>query len=129
MASSGGITIADFERTFDDLFEELLISRWECGRDISLYRQTLVLDLGARYEVRIALTLVRPHEVEVETTDERLTVRIRPGRARVLTRSFEFAAAIDRNAVSAHWSDGVLHVSLPKRRPTRVAVGKPATTT
>ncbi|MGH8011890.1 MAG: Hsp20/alpha crystallin family protein [Candidatus Binataceae bacterium] len=129
MASSGSTTITDFERAFDDLFEELLISRWECGRDISQYRQALVLDLGVRYEIRIAFTVVRPHEVEVEATDRRLTVRIRPGGARVFTRTFEFAAAIDGDAVSAHWADGVLRVSLPKRKPARIEIRKPAATT
>jgi HSP20 family molecular chaperone IbpA len=122
VANSRGITIAEFEQAFDDLFEELLISRWECGRDVAAYRQALVLDLGARYEVRIKLSLARPHEVRVEATDRRLTIRISPAGARTLTRTFEFAAPIDRDAVNAHWMDDVLRVDLPKQQQARVVI-------
>ncbi|MGH7935203.1 MAG: Hsp20/alpha crystallin family protein [Candidatus Binataceae bacterium] len=123
MAKIGAVTIGDFERAFDELFEELLISRWRRGKDAPVYRDEAVLDLGPSYEVRIALAGATPQAMDVEVTDQRLHVRIVAAGGGVLARTFDFPHAVDREAVTAKCAEGVLRVILPKRKGRRVVIG------
>ena len=84
---------------------------------------------------RIALELcgVDRHGVDIQLTDGRLTIsgvretdvpgevchyRERP-RGRFV-RAFSFRTPVDDDAIEARLADGLLTVTVPKRRPTRV---------
>lgn len=114
------LRFGDFARAFDELFEDLLISRWRESPRRTLDR-ALVADHGLQYEVKIPTAGADPNSVGVEVSDRRLIVRI-PGPSSVVENVFDFAQPVDCEGVSAKWSSGVLSIVLPKKRGRRITV-------
>ena len=110
---------ADFERAFDQLFEDLLVSRWRGGRAAA--NEAVVLETETEYRVRIDAAGVEPGRMEVEAADRRLVVRLAgPLAARVST--LNFSHSIDPDAVTARLSGGALEIVLPKKRDRIIEV-------
>ena len=116
----GPIRFGDFARAVDELFEDLLITRWRDSRRPTLERP-LVHDSGPHYAVRIATAGAEPDTMQVEVSDLRLVVRF-PGSAGMVEHTFNFVQPVDCDAVSAKWTSGVLVIVLPKKRGRRVTV-------
>jgi HSP20 family molecular chaperone IbpA len=116
----GPIRFGDFARAVDELFDDLLITRWRESRRPTLERP-LVNDSGPHYEVRIATAGAEPNTMEVEVSDLRLVVRF-PGTTGSVEHTFNFAQPVDCETVSAKWTSGVLAIILPKKRGRRVTV-------
>jgi len=115
----------DFQRAFDELFDDLLVERWRVVRATGGSENTIVLDHGDRYEVRIALGDADCSKVEVEVSERRLTVRVPSESRGVSEGSFSFSEPVEREAVTAKASGGTLAIVLPKmRRTRRVQVGQ-----
>jgi HSP20 family molecular chaperone IbpA len=114
---AGEIAFGDFERAVDQLFDDLLLSRWRTPG----FEYAPVVDHGGHYEVRIAAAGADPRRMEVEVTERRLHVRI-SGIARPVDRSFELAHAVDPAGVTARWTRGVLEIRLPKKRGHKIRI-------
>lgn len=112
-------SIHEFERIFDSLFDELLISRWRGARGGT---GTIVSDLGDRYEVRLERLLADPKQIDIEATERRLTVRT-TGTEERSERVVDFRHPIDAAAVTAKFEDGMLKVVLPKIHGRKIKVG------
>jgi HSP20 family molecular chaperone IbpA len=121
MASSRGL-IADFERAFDEFFDEMLIDRWKSGTPGLEFDRTQVVDRGDRYEVRIAAVGVDPAKIEAEVSGQRLAVRVSDKLGGTLESSFAFSDSIDGEASTAKWSEGTLVITLPKMKARRIAL-------
>jgi HSP20 family molecular chaperone IbpA len=119
-AGSDPLGFGDFARAVDELFEDLLITRWRESRRRTLERPR-VIDHGLHYEVKVATAGAEPKALEVEVSDLRLVVRF-PGAAGAVENTFNFAQPVDSEAVSAKWNAGVLSIILPKKRGRRVTV-------
>lgn len=113
----GETAFSDFERAVDQLFEDLLLSRWRTTE----YEHAPVVDHGDHYEVRIAAAGADPRRMEVEVTERRLHVRI-AGAARPVDRTFELTHAIEPAEVTARWKRGILEIKLPKKRGRKIKV-------
>lgn len=120
MAKSAVISLLErFERDCDELFEEML-GRWRFGRPAPVVGPAIVLDRGDRYEVRLfGLSGLEPEDVEAEVTDRKLRVRVRRGVGAAFERWFSFPKPVDREAVAAQFSDGVLVIVLPIKKSRR----------
>jgi HSP20 family molecular chaperone IbpA len=110
----------DFARAVDELFDDLLITRWRENRRQTLERP-LVIDHGTHYEVKITTGAVELSAIEVEVSDRHLAVHF-PGPAGVVENTFDFASQVESEAVNAKWTSGVLLIILPKKRGRRVTV-------
>ena len=64
----GPLQFGDFERAFDELFEDLLITRWREHRRQALER-ALITDRGPHYEVKVPTAAADPNAVAVEVSD------------------------------------------------------------
>ena len=121
MASSRGL-IADFERAFDEFFDEILIDRWKGGATALEFERAQVIDCPDRYEVRVAAVGVDPAKIQAEVSGQRLAVRVPDKLGGTLESSFSFSDAIDGEASTAKWSDGTLVIALPKKKGRRIAL-------
>jgi HSP20 family molecular chaperone IbpA len=110
----------DFERVVDEFFDDLLIERWRCGVLSDQFERAEVIDHRDRYEVRLAAREINPAELEVEVHDRRLTVRLPMPAGGKIESSFRFNDAVDSEHVVAHWSAGLLTITLPKQKGRRV---------
>jgi HSP20 family molecular chaperone IbpA len=116
------VTLKDFQRACDELFEDLVIERWRAGEQVTELEGALMVDKGRFYEARIAMRGADPRHTEVEVTEHRLRVRIPVGQSGYRERSFTLPSPIDRDTVSARWSKDTLVVTLPKQRGRRIEV-------
>lgn len=113
----GPITFGDFERAVDQLFEDMLLSRWRAPA----VERALVIDHGAYYEARIAAAGADPRLMEIEVSERRLRVRM-PGTARPVDHTFELSHAVYPAGVTARWRGEVLEITLPKKRGRKIKV-------
>jgi HSP20 family molecular chaperone IbpA len=120
MPSSRGL-IADFERAFDEFFDEILIDRWKGGTALE-FERTQVIDHPDRYEVRVAAVGVDPAKIQAEVSGQRLAVRMPDKLGGMLDSSFAFSDSIDGEASTAKWSEGTLVITLPKKKGRRIAL-------
>ncbi len=109
----------EFGRAFDELFDELLIGRWRTVVHHAAHGQALVMDCGERYQVRMSTAGLDPREMEVDVGERRLTVRTRSAAGGVSERTFTFGEPVEREAVTARWSEGALVILLPKSKKRR----------
>jgi HSP20 family molecular chaperone IbpA len=116
----GPLQFGDFERAFDELFEDLLITRWRENPRRTLDR-VLVADRGLHYEVKVPTAAADPNKVMVEVSDWRLVVRF-PGSAGEVENTFDFEHPVECERVSAKWESGLLWIVLPKKRGRRVEI-------
>jgi HSP20 family molecular chaperone IbpA len=121
MATGRGL-IADFERAFDEFFDEMLIDRWKGGTGPLEFERAQVVDLADRYEVRVAAVGVDPAKIQAEVAGQRLAVRVPDKLGGMLDSSFAFSDSIDGEASTAKWSEGTLVITLPKKKGRRIAL-------
>jgi HSP20 family molecular chaperone IbpA len=121
MAGSRGL-IADFERAFDEFFDEMLIDRWKAGTSALEFERAQVVDRHDRYEVRVAAVGVDPARITAEVSGQRLSVHVPDKLGGTLESSFAFTDSIDGEASTAKWSDGTLVITLPKKKGRRIAL-------
>lgn len=122
MATRRGFGIEDFERAFDEFFDELLIDRWKCGTESGRFERAQVTDHSDRYEVHVAAMGVDPEKIQVEVSGQRVALRMPENLGGILQRSFSFSEAIDGEASTARWSEGTLIVTLPKKKARRISL-------
>src|SRR5271156_3836804 len=121
MAKSRGL-IADFERAFDEFFDEMLIDRWKAGTSTLEFDRAQVIDHSDRYEVRVAAVGADPAKIEAEVSGQRLAVQVPDKLGGRLQSSFAFSDSIDGEASTAKWSEGTLVITLPKTKSRRIAL-------
>jgi HSP20 family molecular chaperone IbpA len=121
MATGRGL-IADFERAFDEFFDEMLIDRWKGGTAALEFERTQVIDHPDRYEVRVAAVGIDPAKIQAEVSGQRLAVRMPDKLGGMLDSSFAFSDSIDGEASTAKWSEGTLVITLPKKKGRRIAL-------
>jgi HSP20 family molecular chaperone IbpA len=107
------IDLRDFDRAFDELFDEMLIARWRIEPQSQLSK-ALVLDFGDRYEIRISTGPVRPEGLEIEASERHLTVRM-PTPDGSAEQSYTFSDAVDADKATSRWEAGTLTAILPKK--------------
>jgi len=122
MATRRGFGIEDFERAFDEFFDELLIDRWKCGTESGPIEGAQVIENPDRYEVRVDALGIDPAKIQVEVSGQRLALRMPENLGGMLQRSFSFSDAIDGEASTAKWSDGTLVITLPKKKGRRISL-------
>jgi len=102
----------DFQRVFDELFDELLIDRWHVPA--SEKEPAVVLEHSNAYEVRLCTGPFKPSDVELVVGEHRLTARARRG-DNLWERLLTFTDAIETEKVTAKWANRILTVLLPKQ--------------
>ncbi len=122
MASSRGFGIADFERAFDEFFDEMLIDRWKRATPALEFERAQVIDHPDRYEVRIAAVGVDPAKIQAEVSGQRLAVRVPDKLGGTLESSFALSESIDADTSTAKWSEGTLVITVPKKKGRRIAL-------
>jgi HSP20 family molecular chaperone IbpA len=121
MASSRGL-IADFERAFDEFFDEMLIDRWKGGTGPLEFERTQVIEHRDRYEVRVAAVGIDPEKIQAEISGQRLALRMPDQLGGTLESSVAFSDSIDGEASTAKWSEGTLVIIVPKKKGRRIAL-------
>jgi HSP20 family molecular chaperone IbpA len=122
MTTSRGFGIADFERAFDEFFDELLIDRWKCGTLALDFERAQVIDHPDRYEVRVAAFGVDPAKIQAEVSGQRLALRMPDKLGGTLESSFAFSDSIDGESSTAKWSEGTLVITVPKKKARRIVL-------
>jgi HSP20 family molecular chaperone IbpA len=121
MASSRGL-IADFERAFDEFFDEMLIDRWKGGTGALEFERAQIIDHPDRYEVRVAAVGVDPEKIQAEVSGQRLALRMPDQLGGTLESSFVFSDSIDGEGSTGKWSEGTLVIKVPKKKGRRIAL-------
>jgi HSP20 family molecular chaperone IbpA len=104
--------VADFQRDFDELFDELLIGRWRTPAAES--DPAMVLEHENAYEVRLCTGAFKPSELEVVVNEKNLTVRATHA-DNPWKRQLNFADPVQTEKVSAKWANRILTIVLPKK--------------
>ena len=122
MKLSDAITLRDFERACDELFDEWL-GRWHGRAGARPSSGAVVLDRGEAYEVWVEAAVSDPGVIEIELSDATLVVRIPAQDAKPsVERRITFAHPVDREQATARWAEGKLAVVLPKARGRRIKI-------
>jgi HSP20 family molecular chaperone IbpA len=121
MKRSDTITLRDFERACDEVFDEWL-GRWRGGAAPGVSAGVIVVDRGEEYEVRVEAAVEDPEVIHVEVGEAGLIVRIPAGAHPAVERRMTFAQPVDRERTMARWAGGILTIVLPKLRGRRVKV-------
>jgi len=114
-----------FERDLDNLFDDLLITRWRgAGARVDDRIQTPpglrhpprteVIEHRDRYEVRMAQLAADRDQIDIEASERRLVVRSVMATGPT-ERVVEFKHLIEPEAVTARFEDRGLTIVLPKR--------------
>ena len=111
----------EFDRVFNELFEDLLINRWRARRSVRNYGDAEVVEDEEGYRVRIAAPQANPNELAVEVSEWRLVLRI-PTPQGLKESSLDFSHAIDAERVTARFEAGILEVAVPKARGRKIEV-------
>jgi HSP20 family molecular chaperone IbpA len=120
MARHFPFTFEEFQRTFDELFDTLLIEHWHAASPAKFGAAAAApRDLGDRYEVRLEVGYIDADRVDIEAIEQRLRVRYPNETRGVAERSFSFIEPVDCTAVTAHLSGDALIVVLPKKGRTK----------
>jgi len=122
MAIRRGFGIEDFDKAFDEFFDELLIDRWKCGTLAGEFEHADVIDREDVYQVRLSATGIDPAGLQVEVLGQHLAVRVPVRLGGMLESRFSFSESIDGEASSARWSDGTLTIILPKKKGRRITL-------
>jgi HSP20 family molecular chaperone IbpA len=121
MASSRGL-IADFERAFDEFFDEMLIDRWKGATAGLEFERAQIIEHPDRYEVRVAAVGVDPAKIQAEVSGQRLALRMPDKLGGTLESSFVFSHSIDGEASTGKWSEGTLVIKVPKKKGRQIAL-------
>ncbi|HJU09990.1 MAG TPA: Hsp20/alpha crystallin family protein [Candidatus Binataceae bacterium] len=111
----------EFDRTFNELFEDLLINRWREPARVRHFGRASVLEDEEHYRVKIVLPNADPKDLEVEVNEWRLTVRTSAAQA-TAESTLDFSHRIDPEHVTARFEAGILEVTLPKARGRKIEV-------
>jgi HSP20 family molecular chaperone IbpA len=114
----------DFDRAFDQLFEELLIGRWRPAVHRLPGQHAIVMDCGNHYEVQLSTAGLDPQQLSIEVNENRLTVHGPTVGGGKSEQTFTFETPVDRESVTVRWSEHVLFVFLPKLKKRSVAARK-----
>jgi len=118
---SASIIKNEFDRAFNEVFEDLLIKRWRGATGVRNSGKALVLEDEENYRVKIALPGAEPDKLEVDVSEWRLTVRARSAEGQDES-TFDFSRRIDTERVTARFEAGILEVTVPKARGRKIAV-------
>ena len=102
------------------MFDELLVARWR-GRSGFNNERVVAVDQGESYQVTLPTADADPQNLELEVSDHSLRLRI-PGWSGSAQNTCHFPHPIDSERVTASWRDGILQVTLPKKRGRRIVV-------
>jgi HSP20 family molecular chaperone IbpA len=102
------------------MFDELLVARWR-GRPDSGGNRVVAVDQGESYQVTIPTADADPQTMELEVSDHSLRLNM-PSWSGSAQNTCHFPHPIDSERVTASWRDGVLQVTLPKKRGRRIVV-------
>ena len=111
----------EFERAFNETFEDLLIKRWRGPAHIRNFGKALIVEDEESYQVKVALPDADPTTLEVEVSEWRLKVRGHQsavGEETVL----DFSHRVDTERVTARFEGGILAVMVPKARGRKIEV-------
>ena len=111
----------EFDRVFNELFEDLLIRRWHGHGGLRQAGKSIIAEDEESYRVKIPLPHVDPENLVVEVTESRLTVRGLAGEGREQS-TLVFSRRIDTERVTARFEAGILEVMLPKARGRKIEV-------
>jgi len=102
---------ADFQRDFDELFDEIL-GRWRMPSAED--EPAVVSDHGDAYEIRLCTGSFKPSALEVVASEKKLTVRAAHAQ-HTWERIISLADPVQTEKVSARWANRILTVTLPKK--------------
>jgi len=111
----------EFDRIFNEVFEDLLINRWRARRSVRKDGDAIVAEDDDSYRVTIAAPQADPDELEVEVGEWRLVLRI-PAAQGLKESTLDFSHAIDTEGVTARFEAGILEVTVPKARGRKIEV-------
>jgi HSP20 family molecular chaperone IbpA len=111
----------EFERAFNEVFEDLLIKPWWPPGRVRNFGKALVVEDEETYRVKIVLPGADPETVEVEVGEWRLSVRT-PGAQGREESCLDFSHRIDIERVTARFEASVLEVRVPKARGRKIEV-------
>ena len=111
----------EFDRAFNEVFEDLLIKRWRSPRSVRNFGKALVVEDEERYRVTIAVPDAAPEELVVEVSEWRLAVRT-PTAQGWEESTVDFSHPIDTEQVTARFEAGILEVMVPKARGRKIEV-------
>ncbi len=111
----------EFDRAFNELFEDLLIKRWRRPERVRNFGKALVVEDDENYRIKIAMPDIDPQQIEVEVGEWRLVVRtsLAQGQAE---NTLDFSHCIDPERVTARFGAGILEVLAPKARGRKIEV-------
>jgi len=111
----------EFERTFDEVFEDLLIKRWRGPERMRDLGKALVVEDEENYRIKITLPDADPQKIEVEVSEWRLAVRSPTAQGQG-ENTLDFSHRIDTERVTARFDAGILEVLAPKARGRKIEV-------
>jgi HSP20 family molecular chaperone IbpA len=111
----------EFDRAFNEMFEDLLINRWRGPGRVRNFGKALVVEDEENYRIKIALPDADPQKLEVEVSEWRLAVR-RPTAEGQEESVLNFSQSIDTEGVTARFEGGILEVKVPKARGRKIEV-------
>jgi HSP20 family molecular chaperone IbpA len=111
--------LKNFEKAIDEFIDDVLVSPW---RHAEARGRHSVRDAGHEYEIELFAPELDPADIEVEVVDNQLIVRDKHGR---LESVFTAPTPIDVDRARARWKDGVLVITLPKRKHRKIPLEKP----
>jgi len=110
----------EFDRAFNDMFEELLIKRWRRPGHVRNLGKAQVVEDEENYQIKMALPDADPQQLEVEVSEWRLVVRSLPAEGE--EKALDFSHRIDTERVTARFGAGILEVLAPKARGRKIEV-------
>lgn len=111
----------EFDRAFNEVFEDLLIRRWQGPARVRNLGKALVIEDEETYQVKIVLPDADPRQLEVEVGEWRLAVRVPTAQGRE-ENILDFSHRVDIERVTARFEAGVLKVLVPKARGHKIEV-------
>jgi HSP20 family molecular chaperone IbpA len=111
----------EFDRAFNEVFEDLLIKRWRKSGRVRDLGKALVVEDEESYRIKIALPDADPQKLEVEVSEWRMAVRTAMALGRE-ENTLDFSHRIDTERVTARFEAGMLEVLAPKARGRKIEV-------
>ena len=111
----------EFDRAFNEVFEDLLIKRWHKPGRVRDFGKALIVENEEYYQIKIALPDADPQKLEVEVSEWRLAVRT-PMAQGQRENNLDFSHRIDIERVTARFGAGVLEVIAPKAYGRKIEV-------
>jgi HSP20 family molecular chaperone IbpA len=111
----------EFDRAFDEVFEDLLIKRWRGHPRLRNFGRAVVAEDEENYRVTIAVPDVDPEKIEVEVSALRLRLLIPTEQGRE-ENALDLPHRIDTEHVTARFEAGILEIAMPKARRRKIEV-------